>query len=61
MSTDRNKQSSSKITYTGLGLAIGILVGGLIGLVVHNVVIFSGGGMVLGLAIGAALDQRGGR
>lgn len=61
MSTDRNKQLPSGITYKGLGLAIGLLVGGLMGLAVHNVVIFAGGGMVLGLATGAAIDQRGRR
>jgi F0F1-type ATP synthase assembly protein I len=58
MSTDRNQQSRSRFTYTGLGMAIGLVVGGLLGLLVDNLAISAGGGMVLGLAIGAALDQR---
>jgi F0F1-type ATP synthase assembly protein I len=58
MSTDRNQQSQSRFTYPGLGMAIGLIVGGLLGLLVDNLAISAGGGMVLGLAIGAALDQR---
>jgi len=33
-------------------------LGGIIGLLIDNPIIFAGGGMVLGLAIGATLDNR---
>jgi hypothetical protein len=39
-------------------MAIGLVVGGLVGLLTDNLAISAGGGMVLGLAIGAALEQR---
>ena len=53
-----NNPSTFKIKYTGLGMAIGLLLGGIFGLIVGNMIIFAGGGLVLGLAIGAALDNR---
>jgi len=55
--SDRN-QSSSRISYKGIGMAVGLILGGLVGLAVGNLVVFAGGGMVLGLAVGAALDNR---
>jgi hypothetical protein len=59
MSNKSKQRSSTNITYTGLGMAIGLLFGGFVGLMIGNLIIFAGGGMVLGLAIGTALDQRG--
>ncbi len=53
----KNDQSQFKISYTALGLAIGLIFGGIVGLIIDNMIIFAGGGMVLGLAIGAALDS----
>ena len=53
-----NNPSSFKIAYTGLGMALGLVLGGLFGLVAGNMIIFAGGGLVLGLAIGVALDNR---
>jgi hypothetical protein len=35
-----------------------LIFGGLVGLLIDNLIIFAGGGMLLGLAIGAALDNR---
>jgi hypothetical protein len=55
MSTNIPKK---KISYTAIGLAIGLIFGGLVGLIIDNMIIFAGGGMMLGLAIGAALDTR---
>ena len=54
--TTNNPQK--KISYTALGMAIGLILGGLVGLLIDNMIIFAGGGMVLGLAIGTALDNR---
>jgi hypothetical protein len=53
-----NNPSSSKFKYTGLCMALGLVLGGLLGLIVGNSIIFAGGGLVLGMAIGAALDNR---
>jgi hypothetical protein len=39
-------------------MALGLVIGGVIGLLIENMVIFTGGGLVLGLAIGSALDNR---
>jgi len=58
MSKDNHHQRYSRISYTTLGLAIGLVFGGIIGLIIDNMIIFAGGGMMLGLAIGAALDSR---
>lgn len=43
--------------YKVLGLAIGLITGGFLGLLIGDVVIFAGGGMLIGLAVGVALDQ----
>jgi len=56
MSQGNNTQK--KISYTSLGLAIGLILGGIVGLIIDNMIIFAGGGLVLGLAIGSALDNR---
>jgi len=47
----------SRVPYTALGLALGLVAGGLVGLIIDNPIIFAGGGLVLGLAIGYALDR----
>ena len=54
----KNDQSQFRISYTALGLAIGLIFGGIVGLIIDNMIIFAGGGLVLGLAIGSALDNR---
>ena len=58
MSTDNNPKL--EVSYKALGLALGLVFGGVIGWLIGNPIIFSGGGLVLGLAIGTALDQRSG-
>ena len=55
MSNNMNNQR--KISYTALGMVIGMVFGGILGLLADNMVIFAGG-LVLGLAVGAALDNR---
>jgi hypothetical protein len=54
----KNKNSGKRISYTTLGMAIGLILGGIVGLAIDNMVIFAGSGLVLGLAIGSALDRR---
>jgi len=55
--SDKN-QPSTRISYKAIGMAVGLILGGLVGLGADNLVIFAGGGLVLGLAIGTALDNR---
>ena len=42
----------------GLFMALGLVLGGLVGLTLDNLVVFSGGGMMVGLAIGLAMEKR---
>lgn len=58
MSENHNNRYPIHISYKGLGLAIGLIFGSIVGLMIGNMIIFAGGGMVLGLAIGTALDNR---
>lgn len=53
---NKNQPSTQK-SYKGICIAVGLILGGLVGVVVGNPVIFAGGGMVLGLAVGTALDN----
>jgi len=54
----KDKTSGKRISYTALGMSIGLILGGIVGLAIDNMIIFTGGGLVLGLAIGSALDNR---
>ena len=58
MSENKNRYSPERRKFTGLGLALGLVFGGLVGILIGNPIIFAGGTMVLGFAIGAALDRR---
>lgn len=53
-------KSKKNIGYSRMGLfmALGLVLGGLVGLTMDNLVVFSGGGMMVGLAIGIALEKR---
>lgn len=42
----------------GGGMGLGLVFGGLFGLIVDNMVLFAGGGMILGLAIATAIENR---
>jgi len=54
----KNNNSQRRISYTALAMSIGLILGGIAGLIIDNMIIFAGGGLVLGLAIGYALDNR---
>jgi hypothetical protein len=58
MSQNGNIRPSKNASYTALGLAAGLVFGGFIGLFIGNLIVFTGGGMLLGFAIGTALDNR---
>lgn len=56
MSENNRPATKKEMSYIGICLALGLVFGGIIGLVIDNLIIFAGGGLVLGLAIGSALD-----
>ena len=58
MSNKSNNYSPRRMKYTGIGMAIGLVLGGLVGVLVGNPFAFAGGTMVLGFAIGGVLDRR---
>lgn len=58
MSDNDNRYSSGRMKFTGLGIGIGLVFGWLVGTLIGNPIVFAGGGMVLGLAIGTSLYQR---
>ena len=60
MSQETENRSSKTVSYIGLCLAMGLIIGGGAGLAVGNVA-FAGGGLVIGLAIGTAIERRQGR
>jgi F0F1-type ATP synthase assembly protein I len=54
--TENNNQA--KISIKGICMGLGLLLGGLLGLLIDNLAFSAGGGMILGLAIGTALENR---
>lgn len=58
MSANFEKKPSTSISYKGLCMGLGIIFGGLVGVFIGNPIIFAGGGLVLGFAIGSAIDNR---
>ena len=58
MSQETEMKKSSRISYTAGGMAIGLIFGGILGLLIDNLAFSAGGGMILGLAIGLALEKR---
>jgi hypothetical protein len=56
--TNQNKTKNRTSTVLGIAMSLGLVLGGLVGLAVDNMIIFAGGGMILGLAIGLALEKR---
>ena len=65
MSSDSGKKERQEISYLGLGMSVGMVLGGLFGIVygilLDNMALMTvwvGGGLVLGLSIGAGLEAR---
>jgi len=54
-----NPTSEPQTSFKALAIGLGLVLGGLVGLLVGNPIIFAGGGLVLGLAVGSALDNAG--
>jgi hypothetical protein len=57
MNENRDSRSGKRLSYSGLGMAVGLLFGGILGLITGNIPLFAGGGMVVGLAIGSAAHR----
>jgi hypothetical protein len=49
--------NTQRMKFAGFGAAVGLVFGGLAGILIGNPIVFAGGGMVLGIVIGAAIDQ----
>ena len=54
-----DSQPEKKFSNAGLGMAVGLVFGSIVGLLIGNLVIYAGSGLVLGGAIGSAVDNRG--
>lgn len=58
MDSQDSIKNEARISILGVGMALGLVFGGIFGLVVDNLVIFSGGGMIIGLAMATAIESR---
>jgi hypothetical protein len=56
--SNEKPSKSFKVTYPGAGMGIGLVFGGVLGLLIDNLAFSAGGGMILGLAMGLALENR---
>lgn len=57
MSQKQNSQTPKKTNYLALGVALGVCLGAAVGLALDNMA-FMGGGIAIGLSIGAAPEPR---
>jgi len=58
MSGDNEVNKGLKISYLSAGMGLGLVFGGILGLLIDNLAFSAGGGMILGLAIGLALEKK---
>ena len=58
MDNQNSIKKDARVSILGVGMALGLVFGGIFGLVVDNLVIFAGGGMILGLAMANAIESR---
>jgi len=54
----KKQNPRKRISFTAISLSIGLIFGGIVGVAIDNMIIFAGGGLVLGFAIGSAMDNR---
>lgn len=57
MSQDNASNKSASYTIVGAGMGIGLVLGGILGLLIDNLAFSAGGGMILGFAVGLALEK----
>ena len=53
-----NNEKKINVGTMGATMALGLVLGGLVGILIDNMIIFAGGGMILGLAVGTALESK---
>lgn len=58
MSQESTTNKSANYTIVGAAMGIGLVVGGIMGLLIDNLAFSAGGGMILGLAFGLALEKK---
>jgi hypothetical protein len=58
MSQEENTKRTANYTIVGAGMGIGLVLGGILGLLIDNLAFSAGGGMILGLAVGLALERK---
>jgi F0F1-type ATP synthase assembly protein I len=58
MSTQNESQKKAKFGNLGAAMSLGLVLGGLVGILIDNMIIFAGGGMIVGLSIGLALEKK---
>lgn len=58
MSEQIKSKDRAGFSRVGKFMALGLVFGGFAGLILDNLVLYSGGGMMVGLALGAALERR---
>ncbi len=58
MSPENETKKPGRISYTSAGMGLGLVLGGILGLLIDNLAFSAGGGMILGLAFGLAVEKR---
>jgi hypothetical protein len=58
MENQGETKKKTRVSVLGVGMALGLVFGGILGLILDNLVIYAGGGMILGLAIATAIESR---
>lgn len=58
MKKTHNPKPRNSVSWTVVGMAVGLLVGGVVGPVVDNPLVLVGGGLFLGFTIGMDIDNR---
>ncbi len=51
-------EKKARIQSMGVAMSLGLVLGGLVGIFIDQMVVFAGGGMVLGLAVGLAIEKK---
>lgn len=58
MSQEATTKKAFNYTIVGAGMGIGQVLGGILGFLIDNLAFWADGGMILGLAVGLALEKK---